>query len=99
MNCGGHAFSADGRTWHYPYINGSAYGENATLAGGGVVHFAARQRPHIVLGPDGVTPVALTNGSQLVGEGGQAGDATVTFLQPIRTHSLTDGMIRMLHAY
>ena len=83
LNCGGHAFSVDGIDWHYPYINGSAYGENASLVGGGMVRFAARQRPHVVLGPDGVTPVALTNGAQLVGEGGKAGDATITFLQPI----------------
>eukprot|EP01043_Picozoa_sp_COSAG02_P030401 COSAG02_NODE_1938_length_10312_cov_16.495741_9_plen_355_part_00 len=50
------------------------------------VHVAARQRPHIVLGPDGTTSVALTNGAQLVSEGGRAGDATIAFLQTIRTH-------------
>ena len=50
------------------------------------VHVAARQRPHIVLGPDGTASVALTNGAQLVSEGGRAGDATIAFLQTIRTH-------------
>ena len=83
-NCGGHAFSADGRTWLYPWINGSAYPQNASLVDGSVAEFTARQRPHMVLGPDGVTPVAVTNGVGLLGAGGKGGDHMFTFLQPIR---------------
>jgi hypothetical protein len=108
-NCGGHAFSADGRAWHYPWINGSAYTQSASLVDGAgrrnaaavflcvavflcetiivcqdrlgthtikklakegvnvstgsVAEFTARQRPHMVLGPDGVTPVAVIDDS------------------------------------
>ena len=78
------------RSWHYPWINGSAYPQTAALAGGGAARFAARQRPHMVLGPGG-EPAALTNGAQLVGEGGVGGDATFTFLQPVRQQPVRGG--------
>jgi hypothetical protein len=81
--CGGHAYSIDGITWHYPYVSGSAYYENVTLASGGVLQFHRRERPHLVFAPDGYTPVALTNGAGIDGIG-KYGDATWTFLQPLR---------------
>ena len=84
--CGGHGYSLDGKQWYYPYINGSAYWENATLAKspGEVVQFYKRERPHLVFAADGVTPVALTNGAGVDGIG-EGGDATWTFLQPIKS--------------
>lgn len=82
--CGGHAYSADGEHWHYPYINGSAYWENVTFTNGEVVEFKRRERPHLVFAADGVTPVALTNGAGIDGVG-MYGDATWTFLQPLKT--------------
>jgi hypothetical protein len=66
-----------------PYINGSAYWENVTLASGEALEFTKRERPHLVFGPDGITPVALTNGAGIDGIG-KFGDATWTFLQPLR---------------
>ena len=97
INCGGHAYSEDGRRWFYGSAaggraNGTAYWQNASLHGGGVLHFGARQRPHMVLGPDGATPVAVTNGAQAVGataagQLGAGGDASWTFLQQLATGS------------
>jgi hypothetical protein len=49
-----------------------------------MIVFNRRERPHIVLGKDGVTPVALTNGVGIVGNEGR-GDAYRTFLQPLAT--------------
>ena len=84
--CGGHAYSLDGREWHYPYINGSAYFENVTLMSGQTLEFRQRERPHLVFAPDGVTPLALTNGAGVDGNG-KFGDATWTFLQPLRQNA------------
>jgi hypothetical protein len=74
----------DGVKWHYPYINGSAYWENATMQDGSTWHFQQRERPHLVLGKDGVTPVALTNGAAVDGSG-LYNDHTWTFIQPLAT--------------
>lgn len=81
--CGGHAYSTDGKQWAYPYISGSAYWENVTFSSGQVAQFHKRERPHLVFGKDGVTPVALTNGAALEGSIGKFGDATWTFMQPL----------------
>jgi hypothetical protein len=83
--CGGHAFSADGVVWHYPYVNGSAYSAHVALVDGRELEFERRERPHLVFAPDGVTPVALTNGAGIDGTG-QNHDATWTFLQPLKTN-------------
>ena len=90
--CGGHAYSQDGVEWHYPFITGEVYNKfaNVTRAGGGTVEFTRRERPHIVVGKDGVTPVALTNGAGVDGIG-KYGDHTWTFLQPIRTSTDSGG--------
>jgi hypothetical protein len=82
--CGGHAYSDDGKNWFYPYISGSAYFENVTLTDGRELQFHRRERPHLVFDKDGVTPLALTNGAGIDGIG-KYGDATWTFLQPLKT--------------
>ena len=65
--CVGYAFSLDDKTWHYPFVNGSvAAGWNASTVDGGMLVFNRREWPHIVLGKDGATPVALTNGVGIV---------------------------------
>ena len=69
--------------WHYPYVLGSAYWENATLTDGRSVEFTKRERPHLVFAEDGVTPLALTNGAGVDGVG-KHGDHTWTFLQLLR---------------
>ena len=60
-------------------INTPGVGSNGTT-----LEFQRRERPHIVFGEDGVTPVALTNGAGIDGVGAY-GDATWTFLQLIQT--------------
>ena len=81
--CGGHAYSVDGVQWFYPLIIGEAYTQFATITNSTVVEFSRRERPHIVLGKDGVTPIALTNGAGMDGVG-KYGDHTWTFLQPLQ---------------
>lgn len=95
--CGGHAYSQDGVEWHYPFITGEAYNQfaNVTRASRGsgkveVVEFTKRERPHLVFGKDGVTPVALTNGAGVDGIG-KYGDHTWTFLQPLGTSTESVG--------
>ena len=58
---GGHAFSRDGLEWVY---TGFAFGSNASYSDGSWQVFSRRERPHIVLAADGVTPIALSSGVQ-----------------------------------
>merc|ERR1712232_978349 len=75
MPWGPHAYSADGKEWHYaPVTDGTcyhfnrpcAYDGNVTLQDGNEavrrVTLLARERPHLVLDENG-TPLALTNGA------------------------------------
>ena len=76
-NCGGHAYSMDGKNWVY---GGKAFDNHVVFTDGGAFTFSRRERPHFVFAQDGVTPLALTNGAQY---GGKYGDATYTLLQPV----------------
>ena len=51
------------------YINGSAYDHHVTLDNGTQMEFTKRERPHLVFAPDGMTPLALTNGAGIDGIG------------------------------
>jgi len=59
--CGGHAFSTNGWQWTY---SGTAYSCAQNYSDGSWQEFARRERPHILFAPDGVTPIALSNGVQ-----------------------------------
>lgn len=64
---GGHAYSVDGGSWVY---TGTAYGNSANFSDGSWQTFLRRERPHLLFAPDGVTPLALSNGVQFAaGEG------------------------------
>ena len=97
-DCGRHFFSAtgDAGTWlaaplPKEELGGCAYPRaNVTFADGSVRTFYRRERPHIVLGSDGVTPVALTTacidsptGPGVPGYEPPQRDASYTLLQPI----------------
>ena len=75
--CGGHAYSLDGLNWVY---NGMIYNNTIIFNDGSNITYSRRERPHFIFDNDGCTPIALTTG---VDYGGQYGDATFTFLQPI----------------
>ena len=85
--CGGHAFSADGISWTY---GGVAFGRSVNFADGTVFNSIRRERPHLIMAADGVTPVALTSGVQYgtipypTQKYGPEG-AVYTLLQPVRT--------------
>ena len=64
---GGHAFSRDGVVWTTSAVQ--PFNETVELRGGSAITYEARQRPHLVLGGDGVagaspsgSPVALVTG-------------------------------------
>ena len=81
-NCGYHAFSEDGLRWHTS-PNGSKTcafpRENVPHQGGGTVTFARRERPHLILGSDGFTPVALSSSVTM----NNGGDHSWTQIQKI----------------
>ena len=76
-NCGGHAYSEDGKNWVY---TGRAFGNDITFTDGSSMTANRRERPHLIFDKDGCTPVALTNG---VGYGDA--DGTYTLVQPLGT--------------
>ena len=82
-NCGGHAYSADGKDW--TLHNTPAYTTTITTANGVGHPFARRERPHLLFGDDGVTPqmlfTSLTNWS--VGHK-PPNDKAFTFAQAIK---------------
>eukprot|EP00937_MAST-01D_sp_MAST-1D-sp2_P002911 g2911.t1 len=64
---GPHAFSEDGRAWHtfWTGANASAhdaYSGRVAFADGSTVQAGCRERPSLVFGADGHTPLALMNG-------------------------------------
>ena len=80
--CGYHAFSADGFDWATSPHGGSTCAFprlRVPHQGGPAKDFARRERPHLVLGPDGFTPVALTTS---VTEGHS--DYSYTLVQAVR---------------
>ena len=98
-DCGRHLFSETGAagTWQVaPYpkaeLGGCAYPRvNVTFADGSVRSFYRRERPHLVLGADGFTPVALTTasidsplGPGVPGFAPPQRDASYTLVQGIR---------------
>ena len=83
--CGAHAFSADGRAWTY---GGVAFGRSVTFTDtGAAFDFVRRERPHMIFGKDGTTPVAVTNGVAFADQPAPAPydkeSATYTVLQPV----------------
>jgi hypothetical protein len=85
--CGYHSFSRDGWNWSFaPVVAGNdsmcAFTYTVAYEDGTEQSFARRERPHIVMGSDGVTPVALTTAVTY----GTA-DASYTHLQPIGTRA------------
>ena len=99
-DCGRHYFSLTGEanTWeiaalHGPHIDlgGCAYPRvDVPFADGSKYSFYRRERPHVVLGADGVTPVALTTavidspiGPGMDGYTGNQRDACYTLLQEV----------------
>eukprot|EP00937_MAST-01D_sp_MAST-1D-sp2_P006098 g6098.t1 len=82
-NCGYHSFSEDGRHWRF--APGAGGGDAALCAftytvafDDGTSHaFDRRERPHMVLGKDGATPVALSTSVTY------RDDASYTLLQPV----------------
>ena len=86
-------------TWHVAPLpkfdlGGCAFPRvDVPFADGKNYTFYRRERPHIVLGPDGYTPVALTTavidsplGPGVPGFTGNQRDASYTLLQPIVGH-------------
>lgn len=86
---GGHAFSRDGTAWTW---TGTAFDNcNVTRADGLVAHYNG-DRPKLLFGRDGTTPIALTNGVGFgfpAGATGMDADQTFTLLQPLA--SVTSG--------
>ena len=71
LRCGYHSFSRDGWDWAFaPHPGGGsptgdawcAFTYNVTYVDGAVHSFGRRERPHLIFGADGVTPIALLNG-------------------------------------
>ena len=78
-NCGGHAFSEDGMVWRW---GGIAYTGQVEYDDGSSYTFPNCERPHLIMAPDGTTPIALTNG---VKPGwGLDGDQSFTLLRPLK---------------
>ena len=81
-DCGYHAFSEDGLRW-LTSSNGSktcAFPRvNVPHEDGGAVSFARRERPHLILGADGFTPIALSTSVTMDG----GGDYSWTQIQQI----------------
>jgi len=92
-DCGRHLFSetGDAGTWRYAgpkdQFGLCAYPRtDVPFADGSSRNFYRRERPHLVLGPDGFTPVALTTSvidNPTSTAGGQ--DQSYTLLQPVLT--------------
>ncbi len=81
--CGYHSFSRDGWAWSFaPVVEGDdelcAFTYTVEYEDGAHQTYARRERPHVVMGADGVTPIALST-SVTYGEG----DASYTHIQPI----------------
>lgn len=75
--CGSHAFSADGKAWTY---GGLAFNRTVAFTDGSSYSFNRRERPHIVFGKDGTTPLALSSGVTY-----DAAGHAYTLVQPIAT--------------
>lgn len=100
---GPHAWSLDGWTWHKAPDDkgsrGNAYGPLVTFTDSAeTLHAGCRERPSLVFGEDGVTPVALVNGfspnPSHVGKAPSGScrysgvDYSYTLVQPLRTAAL-----------
>ena len=79
--CGGHAYSADGNSWHF---TGTSWSNRVTFEDGSTYAFSRRERPHFVFRDN--TIVALTTSVQTPGPVSLDGqDASYTLLQKVRT--------------
>lgn len=79
---GSHAYSEDGKVWHY---SGAAYSNIVEYSDGTQGVLTRRERPHLVFSTDsGVRRiVALSNGVIEEGDEGANGDRSWTLVQPI----------------
>ena len=75
MLVGVHSFSQDGMNWYY---GGLAYTNRVNFTDGTHLFLNRRERPHMIFGEDGRTPVALSNSAE-VGDG--FGDRGFTLVQ------------------
>ena len=85
-DCGYHSFSADGFNWSFAPGDGEsaseslcAFNYSVDFADGETYTYPRRERPHVVLGSDGLTPIALTSAVTYRA----STDASFTLLQPI----------------
>ena len=70
-------------SWH---VTGVAYTNVVNFTDGSRHAFARRERPHLIWGQDGQTPIALSNGVQSAGTpNAPSEDGTFTLVQPLRT--------------
>jgi hypothetical protein len=84
-NNGGHQFSTDsGRTWSACVDScTTAYPGSVDFTDGTTGFFMMRERPHLVFGEDGYTPVALTTGVSPGPDSGNRNAYSYTLLQRI----------------
>lgn len=92
-DCGRHLFSKTGRagTWVTSPIQpmgGCAYPrENVTFDDGSLRTFYRRERPHLIFGPDGTTPVALS--TAVIDDPTGPESSSTNFIPPQRDASYT----------
>ena len=77
--CGGHAFSADGKTWTY---TGTAAEGLTEYNDGTTFNFSHSERPHMLFDVSGTKPIALTNGVKI--QGLSNNDQSFTLLRPLK---------------
>ncbi len=75
---GRHAFSLDGKSWRYASVD--AYQRNVTFSGGKSMTVDTRARPHMILDPVTLEPIALSTGLKETDESGYVW----TLVQPMR---------------
>ena len=80
VHCVGHAASIDGSRWLY---TGPAAYHTVEFTNGTTFAFSRTERPKILFGKDGTTPVALTQGVKPLMPGYAGDDESFTLLRPI----------------
>ena len=80
VHCVGHAASIDGSRWLY---TGPAAYHTVEFTNGTSFAFSRTERPKILFGKDGTTPVALTQGVKPLMAGYAGDDESFTLLRPI----------------
>ena len=78
--CTAHAFSSDGKAWHY---TGTAATAETEYTDGSKDSFGHCERPHVLFDESGKKPIALTNGVKIPGLSND--DQSFTLLRPLQT--------------